>query len=209
MTVLQGEGRAFCAGDDIAEIQSWESTEDAAEMVEEVLAPTVRTLREHPKPTVAAVDGVANGGGCELVLLCDLAVSAFGSDFALPEAKIGALPPIGLTYGRTSLGKKDIMELALTGEQFSAREAERMGIVNYAVDGAQVTDVARELANATTASGPESTAEMKRLWIGMEDDLLDEWFDRALDTLVERTQSDEAAEGLDAFLSKRTADWQR
>ena len=209
VTVLQGEGRAFCAGDDIGEIQSWESTEDAAAMVDGVLGPTVQTLREHPKPVVAAVDGVANGGGCELVLLSDLAVSSFESDFALPEAKIGALPPIGLTYGRMSLGKKAIMELSLTGEQFPAREAEEMGIVNYAVDDTQVVDVARELADATTASGPESIVEMKSLWTGMEDDLLDEWFDRALDSLVERTQSDEAAEGLAAFLNKRTPDWQR
>lgn len=208
-TILRGSGRAFCAGDDIAEIQSWESTDDAAEMVEEVLGPTVRTLRNHPKPVIAAVDGVANGGGCELVLLSDLAVASSDSDFALPEAKIGALPPIGLTYGRTSLGKKSIMELALTGEQLTATEAESMGVVNYAVDGTQVEDVARELARATTASGPKSVAEMKDLWTNMEDDLLDAWFADAMDRLVERTQSEEAAEGLAAFLEKRDPDWKR
>lgn len=209
VTVLQGSGRAFCAGDDIAEIQSWETTDDAAEMVDEVLEPTVRTLRTHPKPVIAAVDGVANGGGCELVLLSDLAVASTGSDFALPEAKIGALPPIGLTYGRMSLGKKSIMELALTGDQLTASEAESMGIVNYTVGEEQVEDIARELARATTASGPKSVAEMKDLWTSMEDDLLDEWFDDALDRLVERTQSKEANEGLAAFLEKRDPDWQR
>jgi len=208
-TVLQGSGQAFCAGDDIAEIQSWESADDAAEMVEGVLAPTVRTLRNHPKPVIAAVDGVANGGGCELVLLSDLAVASSDSDFALPEAKIGALPPIGLTYGRMSLGKKAIMELALTGEQLTATEAESMGIVNHAVDGTQAEDIARELARATTASSPESIAEMKDLWTGMEDDLLDAWFGDAMDRLVERTQSAEAEEGLAAFLEKRDPDWQR
>jgi enoyl-CoA hydratase/3-hydroxyacyl-CoA dehydrogenase len=208
-TVLQGAGRAFCAGDDIAEIQGWETAADAAEMAEGTLGATVQTIREHPKPLIAAVDGVANGGGCELVLLSDLAVASTGSDFALPEAKIGALPPIGLTYGRTSLGKKAIMELALTGDQLTAAEAESMGIVNYTVDGSQVADVARELARSTTASGPESIAEMKDLWTGMEDDLLDAWFDDALDRLVERTQSAEADEGLSAFLEKRDPDWKR
>lgn len=208
-TILRGSGRAFCAGDDIAEIQSWESTEDAAEMVEEVLGPTVQTLRDHPKPVIAAVDGVANGGGCELVLLSDLAVASADSDFALPEAKIGALPPIGLTYGRMSLGKKSIMELALTGEQLTATEAESMGIVNYAVDDGQVEDIARELARSTSASGPKSVAEIKSLWSNMEDDLLEGWFGDAMDRLVERTQSEEAEEGLAAFLEKRNPDWQR
>jgi enoyl-CoA hydratase/3-hydroxyacyl-CoA dehydrogenase len=207
-TVLRGAGRAFCAGDDIAEILGWETTEDAREMVEGTLGSAVRTMREHPKPLVAAVDGVANGGGCELVLLSDLAVAGEGSDFALPEARIGALPPIGLTYGRTSLGKKDIMELALTGEQLPASRAEEMGIVNYTVGSSQVEDVARELARSTTASGPESVAAIKELWAGMEDDLLDEWFERGLETLVGRSQSAEAKEGLQAFLDKESPSWE-
>ncbi|MEF8860956.1 MAG: 3-hydroxyacyl-CoA dehydrogenase/enoyl-CoA hydratase family protein [Haloarculaceae archaeon] len=206
-TILRGAGRAFCAGDDIAEILGWETTEDARETVEGTLGSAVHTLREHPKPVVAAVDGVANGGGCELVLLSDLAVAGEGSDFALPEARIGALPPIGLTYGRTSLGKKAIMELALTGEQLPASRAEEMGIVNYTVGSSQVEDVARELARSTTASGPESVAAIKELWAGMEDDLLDRWFDRALETLVERSQSEEATEGLEAFLDERSPSW--
>jgi enoyl-CoA hydratase/3-hydroxyacyl-CoA dehydrogenase len=207
-TVLRGAGRAFCAGDDIAEILGWETTEDARETVEGTLGSAVHTLREHPKPVIAAVDGVANGGGCELVLLSDLGVAGEGSDFALPEARIGALPPIGLTYGRTSLGKKAIMELALTGEQLPASRAEEMGIVNHTVGSSQVEDVARELARSTTASGPESVAAIKELWTGMEDDLLDRWFDRALETLVERSQSEEATEGLEAFLDKRSPSWE-
>jgi enoyl-CoA hydratase/3-hydroxyacyl-CoA dehydrogenase len=207
-TVLQGEGRAFCAGDDIGEILSWEDETAADEALRGTLGSTVETMREHPKPVVAAVDGVANGGGCELVLLSDLAVASEGSDFALPEARIGALPPIALTYGRTSLGKKALMELALTGEQFPATEAESMGVVNHAVGREQVVDVARELARATASSGPESVAAIKRLWASMEDDLLDRWFDEAMEVLADRVASTEAEEGLSAFLEKRSAEWE-
>ena len=206
-TVLRGAGRAFCAGDDIAEILSWESTEEAREALRGTLGSAVATILEHPKPLVAAVDGVANGGGCELVLLSDLAVASEGSDFALPEARIGALPPIGLAYGRTSLGKKAFMELALAGEQLPASRAAEVGLVNYAVDAAQVEDVARELVRSTTASGPESVAAIKGLWAGMDEALLEEWFDRSLEALVERTQSAEAEEGLGAFLEKRSPAW--
>ncbi|MEF8869342.1 MAG: hypothetical protein V5A60_00285, partial [Haloarculaceae archaeon] len=72
----------------------------------------------------------------------------------------------------------------------------------------QVEDVARELARSTTASGPESVAAIKELWAGMEDDLLDEWFGRGLETLVERSQSAEAKEGLQAFLDKESPAWE-
>jgi len=207
-TVLRGEGRAFCAGDDIAEIRSWESEAEADESLRATLGSAVATMREHPEPVIAAVDGVANGGGCELVLLSDLAVASPESDFALPEARIGALPPIALTYGRTSLGKKALMELALAGEQFPASEAEEMGVVNHVVGRGQVEDVARELARQTAASGPESVAAIKDLWTSMEDDLLDRWFDEAVGTLAERVASAEAEEGLSAFLEKRSAEWE-
>jgi enoyl-CoA hydratase/3-hydroxyacyl-CoA dehydrogenase len=207
-TVLRGAGRAFCAGDDIGELLSWESTEDATEMVEETLNPTVQAVRNHPKPLVAGVDGVANGGGCELVMLTDLAVASTDSHFALPEARIGALPPIALTYGRTSLGKKAIMELALTGDQLPATWATDNGIVNYAVDGSQVEDVVRELVRATTGSSPGSVEAITDLWVEMEDDLLDEWIEDGLETLIERTQSAEAQEGLQAFLDKESPSWE-
>jgi enoyl-CoA hydratase/3-hydroxyacyl-CoA dehydrogenase len=207
-TVLRGDGRAFCAGDDIGEILSWEDETVADEALRRTLGSTVTTMREHPKPVVAAVDGVANGGGCELVLLSDVAVASPESDFALPEARIGALPPIALTYGRTSLGKKALMELALTGEQFPASEAESMGVVNHVVDREQVEDVARELARSTASSGPESVAAIKGLWASMEDDLLDRWFDEAMAALAERVGSAEAEEGLSAFLEKRSAEWE-
>jgi enoyl-CoA hydratase/3-hydroxyacyl-CoA dehydrogenase len=207
-TVLQGEGRAFCAGDDIGEILSWGSESAADEALRGTLGSTVGTLRDHPKPVIAAVDGVANGGGCELVLLSDLAVASGRSDFALPEARIGALPPIALTYGRTSLGKKALMELVFTGKQFPSSEAGAMGVVNHVVGSEQVPDVARELARSTVASGPEAVAAVKDLWGSMEDDLLDRWFDEAMASLAERVSSEEAEEGLSAFLEKRSAAWE-
>lgn len=114
---------------------------DARNTVDDVLEPTIQALRTHPTPVIAAVDGVANGGGCELVLLIDLTVASTGSDFAFPETRIGALPPIGLTYGQASLRKKAIMELSLTGSQVTASEAESMGIINHEVIEGEVDDV--------------------------------------------------------------------
>ncbi|WP_458189657.1 3-hydroxyacyl-CoA dehydrogenase/enoyl-CoA hydratase family protein [Haladaptatus sp. NG-WS-4] len=208
-TIVRGAGRAFCAGDDIGELHDLDSVEEAETLVHETLLPAAEALRTHPKPTIAEVDGVATGGGCEIVLLCDLGVAADGSEFGLPEARIGALPPIGLTYGALSLGKKDVLELSLTGNRLDATEAEAAGIVNLTVSDGQVQDVARELARETTATAPGSVAAMKELWTGMEETLLSAWLRNAGERLVQRTQTEEGKRGLEAFLNREEPPWKR
>ncbi|WP_435156530.1 3-hydroxyacyl-CoA dehydrogenase/enoyl-CoA hydratase family protein [Haladaptatus sp. DFWS20] len=208
-TIVRGAGRAFCAGDDIGEMHELSSVEEAEVLFHETLLPAAEALRTHPKPTIAAVDGVATGGGCEIVLLCDLAVAAAGSEFGIPEALIGAIPPIGLTYGALSLSRKDILELSLTGNRVGATEAEARSIVNYAVNDHQVHDVARELARETTAAAPGSVAAMKDLWTGVEDSLFEAWVRNAGDKLVQRTQTDEGQRGLGAFMNREEPPWKR
>ncbi|WP_458210029.1 3-hydroxyacyl-CoA dehydrogenase/enoyl-CoA hydratase family protein [Haladaptatus sp. NG-SE-30] len=208
-TIIRGAGRAFCAGDDIGEMHDLDSVEEAEALVHETLLPAAEALRTHPKPTIAEIDGVATGGGCEIVLLCDLGVAADGSEFGLPEARIGALPPIGLTYGALSLGKKDVLELSLTGNRLNATEAEAYGIVNFSVSDGQVQDVARELARETTATAPGSVAAMKELWSGMEDSLFSAWLRNAGERLVQQTQTEEGQRGLEAFLNREGPPWKK
>ncbi|WP_255193212.1 enoyl-CoA hydratase-related protein [Natronobeatus ordinarius] len=208
-TILRGAGRAFSAGDDIAEMYGWEADEEATTFFQEVLGPTVETLRQHSKPTIAVIDGIATGGGCELVLVCDLAVASHKSELGLPEALIGAIPPIAPAYGLTSLRKKDFFELAYTGDRLSGLEATERGLVNYAVDADQVEDVARELARATTAASPASTAAIKRGWNRMETEFHEPFFEAYLESVAERVQSADGQEGMGAFLEKRAPEWVR
>ena len=208
-TILRGAGRAFSAGDDIAEMHGWEADEEATAFFEEVLGPTVETLRTHSKPTIAVIDGIATGGGCELVVVCDLAVASHESELGLPEALIGAIPPIAPAYGLTSLRKKDFMELAFTGDRLSGAEAAERGLVNYAVDADQVEDVARELADATTAASPASAAAIKDRWNRMETEFHRALFESYLETVAERVRSADGEEGMGAFLEKRAAEWKR
>lgn len=208
-TVVRGAGEAFCAGDDIAEMAGWETVDEGSEFFEEVALPAVEKFRTHPKPTIALVDGVATGMGCELVLLSDMAVAADGSRFGQPEATIGALPPIWLTHGVTGVGKKKLLELAMTGDLLSATEAEEIGLVNYAVSADQARDVARELARSTTASAPGSVASIKEIWHRMEDDLIAAWFAYAINELTERVQTEEGRHGLAAFLDDESPRWER
>ncbi|TYL37334.1 3-hydroxyacyl-CoA dehydrogenase [Natronococcus pandeyae] len=208
-TIVEGSGRAFSAGDDIPEMAGWESSDECQEYLDEVLLPAIKAFRAHPKPTIALVDGIATGAGCELVLLSDLAVAGDGSRFGQPEGTIGALPPIWLAHGTTSVGKKKLLELATTGDLFTATEAHEMGLLNYAVDSEQAPDVARELARSTTASAPGSIESIKTIWNGVEDDLVDDWLATATDELAERLMSDEGRHGLEAFIEDETPRWER
>lgn len=208
-TILRGSGRAFSAGDDIAEMAGWADDADATEFFQEVLGPTVEALRTHSKPTVGVVDGIATGGGCELIVVCDMAVATPESELGLPEALIGAIPPIAPAYGLPSLRKKDFMELAFTGDRLSGTEARERGLVNYVVDEGQLEDVARELALATTAASPDSVAAIKGVWNRMEDELLEPVFADCLETVATTLQSPEGQEGMTAFLEGRNPEWSR
>lgn len=206
-TILRGSGRAFSAGDDIAEMAGWADDDEATAFFQEVLGPTVEELRTHSKPTIGVVDGIATGGGCELIVVCDVAVATPDSELGLPEALIGAIPPIAPAYGLPAIGKKDFMELAFTGDRLSGTEAEERGLVNYVVDEGQVEDVARELALATTAASPESVAAIKGVWNRMEDELLEPIFADCLETVATTLQSEAGQEGMTAFLEGRNPAW--
>jgi enoyl-CoA hydratase/3-hydroxyacyl-CoA dehydrogenase len=186
----------------------WEDVEEGLAYLADVVLPTIDALRAHPKPTVAFVDGIAAGTGCELVLLSDMAVATEASRFGQPESTIGVLPPIWLTHGVTSVGKKKLLEIALTGDFLSAREAEEIGLVNYSVSDDQAWDVARELVHSTTASAPGATTSVIDLWHGLEDDLVGVWFEDAASEFAERVQTEESTHGISAFFSDSSPRWE-
>jgi enoyl-CoA hydratase/3-hydroxyacyl-CoA dehydrogenase len=182
-TIIRGGGDAFSAGGNIAELAATDSNNETSTVFETEIQPTVEELWTHPKPTITLVDGDATGIGCELALLSDMAVAAEGSYFGQPEATSGGLSPIWLTHGATSVGKKKVLELAMTENRLSAREAEEIGLVTYTVSADQAQDVARELARSTKARDSASLRAIKEIWNGMEDEMLDDWLARATDKL--------------------------
>lgn len=208
-TVVRGDGSAFCAGNDVAEMASWESAPEASEFFEGVIRPVVEAIRTHPTPVISLVDGTATGTGCELVLLSDMAVASTGSQFGQPEATVGLFPPLWLVHGATDMGKKKALELAMTGDLFPATEAEEMGLVNYAVSDTQAEDVARELARSTTASAPGSLELITGTWTRIADSLAAEQLDRAVGDLATQIHTDEGRHGLSSFLTDDSPRWER
>ncbi len=146
--VVTGGPGIFAAGADIKAMATQSANEAAARST----APLWRPLKDFPKPVVAAVNGLALGGGCELAMHCDIIVAGESARFGQPEIKVGIMPGAGGTQRLVrAVGKFKAMRMLLTGEPITAEEAERAGLVSEVVEDERV--LARALELARTIAG--------------------------------------------------------
>lgn len=207
--VLTGAGdKSFCAGADLKAISRGENLYHP-ERTEWGFAGYVRHFID--KPTIAAVNGTALGGGTELVLASDLAVADSGATFGLPEVKRGLLAAAGGVFRVVDqLPRKRALELIFTGEGISADEAERLGLINEVVPDGTALAAALRLAERITCNAPLSVQASKRVALGADDGVV-----RAEQAGWERTsreypalrQTADAKEGPLAFAEKRPPVW--
>lgn len=155
--VLTGAGKAFCAGADFNELDPARGlTIEQVRLESGRLLELFIRLYAIPKPTIAAVNGPAAGGGCGLVGACDLAIGAASAKFSYPETSIGFVPAMVSVFLVSQLGQKRTRELLLTGRQLSAREAEAWGLLNEVADDRTLMDRALELAARLASQSPSS-----------------------------------------------------
>jgi len=200
--VITGEGRAFAAGADIEELAS----RNYSQMFQEDFLSGWESFCKLRTPKIAAVNGYALGGGCELAMMCDLIYASERARFGQPELKLGLVPGMGGSQRLTRLvGKSKAMEMILTGRFMDAVEAERAGLVarTYAPDEL----LAETLVTAETIAGYGKTAVMvardainRAEETGLSEGLL---FERR--TYHALWATDDAKEGMSAFLEKREA----
>jgi enoyl-CoA hydratase len=202
--LLTGAGRAFVAGADIGELAGQTAVEGKARA--ERGQRTFRRFETSPKPTLAAVNGFALGGGCELAMACHLRVASESAKFGQPEVKLGIVPGYGGSQRLPRLvGKGRALQLLLTGETIDAAEAYRIGLVNRVVPAAELVASARALLATMLAQGP--------LAIALCIEAVDRGLDMALDDAIALeasyfgmlSASADKAEGMRAFLEKRPA----
>jgi enoyl-CoA hydratase/3-hydroxyacyl-CoA dehydrogenase len=203
--LVRGQGKAFSAGDDIAMMASWRGLEDAKRWHDELLMPLLRELLEHRKPLIALVDGIAFGGGCELLLGFDVVVASERSLFSIPEALIGAIPPIASSIGPSLLGRK-VIRYALTGEWITAEEASRLGIVDVVVPHDRLWEVGVEFVVKVMRSSPQSVRAVKEV-IAAQRASLQPFLSLGTNKLVSISETGEFREGLEAFLRRRSPSW--
>ncbi|CAL9479392.1 enoyl-CoA hydratase family protein [Streptomyces sp. enrichment culture] len=199
--LLTHTGSTFCAGADLGEASAAGAPADAPL----ALARLLRTVVAFPKPVVARVTGHVRAGGTGLLAACDISVAGPGATFAFTEARIGVAPAV---ISMTVLPRTDPRAMAryyLTGERFGPQEAARIGLVTLAAD--DVDEALEPVLDGLRRGSPQGLAESKRL---VTREVLAA-FDRDTGTLAELSArlfaSDEAREGMTAFLERREPEW--
>ena len=206
VVILTGAGdRIFCAGMDLKAFSEQRANPESTDR------PTRNSNFDlnkmaFPKPVIAAVNGAAVGGGFELVLGCDLVVAAEHARFGLPEVKRGLLAAGGGTLLGLRIPLPLALEVALTGNLIDAPQAATWGLVNRVVPAEQLVDTALELASAISANGPLAIQVTKRLVRRAVTEDPRRGFAEP-DELALVFQSEDAKEGAQAFIEKRSPKW--
>ncbi len=205
--ILTGAGRrAFCAGANLKERQGWTEDDVRRWLVE--LHGGLREIERCPKPWIAAINGLALGGGCELALACDLRVIDPAAHIGLTETRIGVIPGGGGTVRLARLiGIGRAKEMILTARRLDAAEALQVGLVNRISAAGDVVPDAVALANEIIANAPVAVSAAKAA--------IDEAWDLPIDDALERERhhyekpllSEDRLEGLKAFAEKRPPRW--
>lgn len=198
--VLTGGDKVFAAGADIRDM----AERGAAEMMLRRTHVYWQAIASCPKPVIAAVNGYAWGGGCELAMHCDIIVAGESASFAQPEIKVGIMPGAGGTQRLTrAIGKFHTMKMLLTGKPIAARDAFAMGLVSEVVADDQVQAAALDLASTIAAMPPLAVAQIKEVVLAGQDAPLDTalMLERKAFQLLFDTADQK--EGMRAFLEKR------
>ncbi len=202
--VLTGAGRAFVAGADIAELQR--KTPIEAHAMSRRGQALFRHIEMLAKPVIAAVNGFALGGGCELAMACHVRIASEHAKFGQPEVKLGILPGYGGTQRLPRLvGAGRALQLLLTGDTIDASEALRIGLVNAVVPAADLLEVTRQMLARMVANGPLAVAHCIDAVHRGADVPLDEALALEASKFGLLAASADMKEGTTAFLEKRAA----
>jgi enoyl-CoA hydratase len=200
--IITGSGnKAFIAGADIAEFSAY-TREEGKKLSADGHA-VFNAIEQFPRPVIAAINGFALGGGCELAMSCHLRIAATQAKFGQPEVKLGVIPGYGGTQRMVQLiGKGKAMELMMTGNMISADEALQYGLVNYVTTQEELIGRCREIMFSILAQSPQAVAGVIRSVLAGLDEKQD-GFKTEIDEFGRCFGTEEFREGVSAFLEKR------
>lgn len=198
--IITGSGRAFAAGADIKEM----ADASVVQMLTGYRFQQYERLRQITKPLIAAVNGFALGGGCELAMICDMIVAAEAAQFGQPEINLGIMPGAGGTQRLTrAIGKTRAMEMILTGRPISARQAEAWGLVTKVVPSELVLEEATRLAREIAGKPAVAVRLAKAAVLKAFDTNLETGLDYERKCFYLLFATEDRAEGINAFIEKR------
>lgn len=206
VVVLTGTGTVFSAGADLKAAAAGDEGSFAA-TGPEAMAEMLTQIVDHPKPTIARVQGDVYGGGNGLVAACDLAIAADTTRFAFSEVRLGLTPAVISVVVLPKLSRADAMELFLFGEKVPAKRLAETGLLNAAVPHEELDATIGEWVGKLRAGGPKALAGSKELINLVPTMSRQDGFAWTAKKSGEYFRSEEAAEGIMAFLQKRSPNW--
>jgi len=210
--VITGNGPVFSAGHDLREMsrQPGETAEERTTRVRQILLDCSRmmlAILHSPKAVIASVQATATAAGCQLVSACDMAIASAEAGFCTPGVNIGIFCTTPLVGVGRNIHRKHAMELALTGDLFSAEDAVRFGLVNRVVPADSLPVATEELADKIATRSAQGIRGGKEAFYRQIDMPIEEAFAFANEAMLEAMSSEDAAEGTRAFLEKRAPQW--
>lgn len=206
--VITGNGRAFCAGQDLKEVTSPELNPGFKKILEEHYNPIISKIRKIEKPFLAAVNGVAAGAGANIALACDIVVATEQASFIQAFSKIGLVPDSGGTFFLPRLiGFQKASALMMLGEKVSAEEAERLGMIYKVFPSETFSQEVTNLASILSNMPTKALGMTKRLLNEAMTNSLEDQLDLEGKLQIEAAQSEDYAEGVVAFVNKRTPEF--
>ena len=198
--------KAFVAGADIKAMQQM-NAEDALEFGKTGQEMTL-VIENSPKPVIAAVNGFALGGGCEISLACHIRVASENAIFGQPEVLLGLIPGWGGTQRLPKIvGTGIANELITTGNQISAQEAHRIGLVNHVVTQTELMDTCKEIGKKILNNGPNAIAKSLNCIYESFDKSIEDGLEFEVKAFANLFSREETKEGLSAFVEKRKANF--
>ena len=205
--VIGGAGPAFCAGHDLKEIRS----NNRREIFESLFAQCSKLMTSIvrlPKPVIARVNGIATAAGCQLVATCDLAVASSESYFATPGVNIGLFCSTPMVAVSRAVGRKQTMEMLLTGEPVPADQAKELGLINRIVSPEALEKETQQLAESIANKSPLTIKIGKQAFYRQIEMDLDSAYAYTAQAMTENMMAADAREGIDAFMEKREPSWE-
>jgi enoyl-CoA hydratase/carnithine racemase len=204
--ILAANGPAFCAGHDLREIRA-NPSRSAYEAVFALCSRLMQRIVNLPKPVIAQVHGIATAAGCQLVASADLAIAADTARFATPGVNIGLFCSTPMVALSRAVPRKAAMEMLLTGDLIPAARAQQLGLINRVVPEADLPAATRALVTQIATKSPLTVAIGKEAFYRQAEMPLAAAYDYASDVMTRNMLARDAAEGIDAFLSKREPHW--
>lgn len=206
--ILTGEGKAFCSGLDLEELQRMHQKSFEESLTDSRrYADLLKQIYLYSKPVIAALNGPAIAGGCGLASVCDLVIAARSARLGYTEAKIGFVAAIVTYFLVRSVGEKTARDLVFTARHIEAEEAFRVGLVNAVVEDAELLTRSRQLARELCANSAQSIQASKALLARVLSPDLDEALEYACQLNARSRASSDCIEGVAAFLEKRPPKW--